>query len=115
DLYEGKHSEIFPRAKHLIATGEITDNIMYGAQHAQNVQTPYIVANLCKLIPEIPAMLVSRSIGNIVSSLSMDDFQAEEINEETDEIVDEPRDEVSQIINVQQEIIDQITKNSNLA
>lgn len=115
DLYEGKHSEIFPRAKELIEKGEITDNIMYGTQRAQNVQTPYIVANVCKLIPEIPAMLVSRSIGNIVSSLSVDDFQADEINENTDEIVDEPRDEVSKIIHVQQEIIDQIQKNSNLA
>ncbi|MEI3607075.1 hypothetical protein SPD48_15360 [Pseudogracilibacillus sp. SE30717A] len=115
DLYEGKHAEIFPRAKHLIEKGEITDNIMYGTQHAQNVQTPYIVANICKLIPEIPAMLVSRSIGNIVSSLSVDDFQTEEINENTDEIVDEPRDEVSKIIHVQQEIINQIQKNSNLA
>lgn len=114
DLYEGKHSEIFPRAIDLIAKGEITDNIMYGAQQAQNVQTPYIVANLCKLIPEIPAMLVSRSIGNIQSSLSPDDFQAEEINEETDEIVDNPRDEITEMINVQQEIIDQIEKNSNL-
>lgn len=114
DLYEGKHSEIFPRAKHLIEKGEITDNIMYGSQQAQNVQTPYIVANICKLIPEIPAMLVSRSIGNIQSSLSPDDFQAEEINEETDEIVDEPRDEISDIIHVQQEIIDQIQKNSKL-
>src|SRR5699024_9122585 len=77
DLYEGKHSEIFPRAKNLIEKGEIVDNIMHGAQQAQNVQTPYIVANICKLIPEIPAMLVSRSIGNIQSSLSPDDFQAE--------------------------------------
>lgn len=115
DLYEGKHSEIFPRAKNLIEKGEITDNIMYGTHHAQNVQTPYIVANLCKLIPEIPAMLVSRSIGNIQSSLSVDDFQANEINEKTDEIVDNPRDEISDMIHVQQELIDQITKNSKLA
>ncbi|MDY0395414.1 hypothetical protein ACFSMW_13465 [Virgibacillus halophilus] len=115
DLYEGKHSEIFPRAKELIKKGEIIDNIMYGTQHAQNVQTPYIVANICKLIPEIPAMLVSRSIGNIQSSLSPDDFQADEINQDTDEIVDNPRDDVSEIIHVQQEVINQIQKNSNLA
>lgn len=115
DLYEGKHSEIFPRAKELIEKGEIVDNIMYGTQRAKNVQTPYIVANICKLIPEIPAMLVSRSIGNIQTSFSPDDFQAENINSDTDEIVDEPRDEVSKIINVQQEVIDQIQKNSHLA
>ncbi|MTW85616.1 hypothetical protein F3157_08060 [Virgibacillus dakarensis] len=115
DLYEGKHSEIFPRAKNLIEKGEIIDNIMYGTQQAQNIKTPYIVANICKLIPEIPAMLVSRSIGNIQSSLSPDDFQAGEINADTDEIVDEPRGDVSKIIHVQQEVIDQIQKNSNLA
>src|SRR5699024_2754084 len=40
---------------------------------------------------------------------------AEEINASTDEIVDEPRDEISKIIHVQQELIDQIQKNSNLA
>ncbi|WP_068672288.1 hypothetical protein [Oceanobacillus sp. Castelsardo] len=114
-LYEGEHSEIFPRAKELIEKGEIVDNIMYGTQRAQNVKTPYLVANICKLIPEIPAMLVSRSIGNIQSSLSPDDFQAENINSYTDEIVDEPRDDVSEIIHVQQEIINQIQKNSNLA
>lgn len=114
DLYEGKHSNIFSRAKNLIEKGEIVDNIIFGTNQAQNVQTPYIVANISKLIPEIPAMLVSRSIGKLQSSLSMDDFQAGEINAETDEIIDEPRDEASKIIHVQQELIDQIEKNSNL-
>lgn len=116
DLYEGNHSKIFSRAKDLIEKGEIVDEIIYGTKKAQNVQTPYIVANISKLIPEIPAMLVSRSIGNIQTSFSPDDFQAENINAETQEIVDDPRhQDAKKIIDVQQEVIRQIEKNSNLA
>lgn len=115
DLYEGNHSNIFSRAKDLIEKGEIVDNIIFGTQKAQNVQTPYIVANICKLVPEIPAMLVSRSIGNVQTSFSPDDFQTENINEETKEIVDDPRNsDIKGIIDVQQDIIRQIEKNSNL-
>lgn len=114
DLYEGKHSEIFPRAKHLIEQGEITDNIMYGSHKAQNIQTPYIVANVCKLIPEIPATLVSRSIGKIESSLSVDEEQLENINFETEEEIEQPVTNESDVVHVQQDIIDQIQKNSKL-
>src|SRR5699024_12069620 len=46
---------------------------------------------------------------------SQDDFQAENINDGTGEIVDEPRDDVSRVFQGQQEVIDQIQKNSNLA
>ena len=116
DLYEGNHSKIFSRAKDLIEKGEIVDNIIFGTQKAQNVQTPYIVANISKLIPEIPAMLVSRSIGNIQTSFSPDDFQAENINAKTEEIVDDPKhQDARNIIDVQQDLIRQIEKNSNLA
>lgn len=116
-LYEGKHSEIFERAKELIDKGEIVDKIINGSKKTANVKTPYVVANICKLIPEIPAMLVSRSIGNIQSSLSASDFQNEEVNDNTDELIDGPGDESasSKIINTQQEIIRQIEKNSHLA
>src|SRR5690625_3657069 len=110
DLYEGKHSEIFPRAKNLIDKGEITDNIMYGTHYAQNVQTPYIVANISKLIPEIPAMLVSRSIGQIKSSLFADGIQ--ETNTDTDDLIDTPDNEG--VLNTQQELIKQIVDNSRL-
>lgn len=68
DLYEGKHAHIFSRAKRLIEQGEIVDVITEGTQVAKNVQTPYIMANISKLIPEIPAMLVSRSIGEVRGS-----------------------------------------------
>ncbi|WP_342537343.1 hypothetical protein [Sporosarcina sp. FSL K6-3508] len=115
-LYEGRHSEIFERAKELIEKGEIVDNIINGVPKTANVKTPYIVANICKLIPEIPAMLVSRSIGTIQTSVSPDDFQNDEVNEETDDMIDGPADgtESSKIIHAQQEVVRQIENNSKL-
>lgn len=118
DLYEGKHSEIFPRAKELIEKGEITDNIMYGAHYAQNVQTPYIVANISKLIPEIPAMLVSRSIGDIKSSLFTESTQNLDVDTDdatddaADPLIDSPDNE--EVANMQQKLIKQICDNSKL-
>ena len=115
-LYEGRHSEIFERAQELIEKGEIVGNIINGTQKTANVKTPYVVANICKLVAEIPAMLVSRSIGSVETSLSADDLQADEINEETNEIIDGPADgsKSSRIFDVQQEIIRQIERNSQL-
>lgn len=115
DLYEGKHSELFQRAKNLIDKGEIVDNIVEGRQKAINVQTPYIIANISKLIPEIPAMFVARSIGQINSSISSTEEQNEDANEETDEIIEGGQGaENADIDNLQQELIDQIEKNSKL-
>lgn len=115
DLYDGKHSELFSRAKRLIETGEIIDNIVEGKQVAKNVQTPYIVANISKLIPEIPAMLVARSIGKINSSITSDEEHNDSANEETNEIIEGGQGaENSKIDNLQQELIEQIEKNSKL-
>lgn len=114
-LYEGDHGELFPRAKELIANGEIIGNIIDGTQKSINVRTPYIIANVSKLIPEIPAMLVSRSIGKIKSSIVSSDKQNESVNEETDDLVDEGTGTINENFdNVQDEIIKQISKNSNL-
>lgn len=116
DLYEGNHSTLFSRAKDLIAKGEIVDNITEGSVQAQNVQTPYIIANISKLIPEIPAMLVSRSIGKLGTSLTQDDEQVAAVNEKTDSLIDGTDDETvnGTILDVQQELIRQIGLNSNL-
>lgn len=115
DLYEGNHSEVFPRAKRLIEKGEIIDNIVEGARVAQNVQTPYIIANISKLIPEIPAMFVARSIGKINSSIQSTEEQNKAVNEETDEIIEGGQGAGNEEIdNLQQELIDQIEKNSRL-
>jgi hypothetical protein len=116
DLYEGNHSKIFSRAKELIEKGEIIDNIIDGVKQGQNVRTPYIMANVSKLIPEIPAMCVSRSIGHIATSLEKDVEQNAEANHVTDNLIDGPTgNPVSdEILNLQQELIRQIEINSNL-
>ncbi|WP_339233837.1 hypothetical protein [Oceanobacillus sp. FSL W7-1281] len=106
DLYEGNHSQLFSRAKRLIEKGEITDEIIYGTHESQNVQTPYIIANVSKLIPEIPAMLVSRSIGNIQTSLSSDDYDSEDDTRAEDENYEN--------LTTQQEAIRDIESNSHL-
>lgn len=106
DLYEGNHAKLFSRAKELIEKGEIVDEIIYGTQKSQNVKTPYIIANISKLIPEIPAMLVSRSIGNIQTSLSSDDYDAPE--------EERPEDENYDLLTTQQEVIRDIESNSHL-
>jgi hypothetical protein len=115
DLYEGNHSQLFQRAKQLIENGEIIDNIVEGKQKAKNVQTPYIIANISKLIPEIPAMFVARSIGKINSSIDSTEEQNEEANEETGDIIEGGQgSKNSKIDNLQQELIEQIEKNSKL-
>lgn len=115
DLYEGNHSQLFSRAKDLIAKGEIVDSITEGPVQAQNVQTPYVIANVSKLIPEIPAMLVSRSIGRLGTSLKKDAEQIAAVNAVTDGLIDEGEGEANtEILDVQQELIRQIELNSNL-
>lgn len=115
DLYEGKHADIFQRAKDLIDKGEIIDTIVEGKQKALNVQTPYIIANVSKLIPEIPAMLVARSIGRVKSSINSTEEQNEAANEDTSDLIDEGEGVVNEEIdNLQDELIKQIAKNSNL-
>lgn len=75
DMYYGKHSQIFERAKQLVEDGEIVDNI-YAGKTKGNTRTPYLMANVSKLICEIPALLVSNSVGKL--SLDTDQsFQAE--------------------------------------
>lgn len=63
DLYDGKHHEIFPRAKDLITKGEVVQVLESGMHTAVKQQPPYIVANVAKLVIDIPSMLVSRAIG----------------------------------------------------
>lgn len=67
DLYYGKHGELFPRAAELIKNGEIVDNIYNGqtTNPAGNVQTPYLIANACKVICKVPASMVSRAVGKL--------------------------------------------------
>lgn len=74
DLYEGNHAEIFPRAVKHIKDGEIISDLMEIAKSGKSTKghIPYIVANVSRLIPEIPAMLVSRSIGRVSPANDVD-------------------------------------------
>lgn len=116
DLYRGNHSAIFERAQKLIEDGEIIDNILNKSPETMFNKSPYIVANITKLIVDVPAMLVSRSIGKIDSGLTADDAQNAATNSETDDSIEGPKDNTinGTILDVQRELIAQIVKNSKL-
>jgi hypothetical protein len=115
-LYDGEHTDLFGRAKDLVDKGEIVDNITEGKRQAQNVRPPYIIANVAKLIPEIPATLVARSIGKIQSSVKSTDEQNESLNDETKDLLDGTDDNTfnGAVLDAQNELIKQINKNSKL-
>lgn len=117
DLYEGNHSELFPRAQKLIEKGELVDNIFSKQMEVPFVQTPYIVANVSKLIIDVPAMLVSRSIGKIDTGYGKDQDQIDRSNAETYNAIEGAADSGpinSEILNLQQELIRQIVLNSKM-
>lgn len=90
DLYEGNHHELFPRAKNLIKRGEIID--VYadkdGNPSAKNIRTPYIMLNVAKMIVDVPAMFVSRSIGQIKTNHSATSIGQQEMNNDNNNIDD---------------------------
>ncbi|EHL7177383.1 hypothetical protein KEI92_001516 [Staphylococcus pseudintermedius] len=128
NLYEGNHHEIFPRAKELIENGEIID--VYSASGdsttSKNVRTPYIMLNMCRIIVDIPSLLVSRSIGQFktnyprTSKTVADQQESNENNtndnEQEIELIEgtETDDINGQITDPQQELIEQIIKNSKI-
>lgn len=120
-LYEGLHHEIFERAKRLVERGEIVDHLLYGSTEAKKSKTPYIVANISKIIPEVTATLVARSIGEITSSIqdpkTVDEVASQDnVEESTDDLIDGTDDQTTNgvIENLQEEMIQQIITNSNL-
>lgn len=83
DLYDGKHHELFPRAKHLIERGEIVD--VYADDTSgtpRNIRTPYIMLNISKIIADIPSMFVSRSIGQFKTNHGIQSVTQNEMIEE---------------------------------
>ena len=62
-LYDGDHQDLFPRAKHLKNDGEVTSVLEHGFVKGKKIQPPYLIANVSKLVCDIPAMLVSRAVG----------------------------------------------------
>lgn len=106
-LYDGDHAPLFERAKRLVEQGEITDQIIEGSTVAKQIKTPYIVANVCKIIVDVPAMLVSRAVGQVTTSTALDDFETD-LDQEDDE------DEFTDPLEKQKDIIKGIVKRSNL-
>lgn len=114
DIYKGKHAKHFERAKQLIQSGEIIEHgndKVLGPGVPTNIRTPYIVMNISKLIVDTPAILISRSIGKISSSIPSDEEQNDAATTEAEELVDGH----GSFDDVQNETIRQIEKNSKLA
>ncbi|REH82314.1 hypothetical protein DOS79_01165 [Staphylococcus felis] len=123
-LYEGKHHELFPRAKELIEKGEIIDVYSNADNYtSKNVRTPYLMLNICRVIVDVPSLLVSRSIGQFKTNYSRtsDTLQKQQDSEITDDFSDTDLIEGTKtndingiVVDPQQELIDQVIKNSKL-
>ncbi|WP_239709402.1 MULTISPECIES: hypothetical protein [unclassified Mammaliicoccus] len=115
DLYDGRHSKLFDRAKVLIEQGEIIDRIEYGDVKAQNVQTPYIVVNISKMIVDIPTLFITRSMGKLQTNYPINEIEDDEdFNTEDNHIEGTQDDSLNgELFDLQQETLDQIEVNSN--
>lgn len=115
DLYDGRHSKLFDRAKALIEQGEIIDRIEYGDVKAQNVQTPYIVVNISKMIVDIPTLFITRSMGKLQTNYPINEIEDDEdFNIEDNHIEGTQDDSLNgELFDLQQETLDQIEVNSN--
>ncbi len=116
DLYDGKHANIFPRAKELISKGEIIDILQYGEYNAKNVMTPYLMLNICKIIVDTPSLLISRGIGKVKTNFPNKEELANDTTTEEAKMIEGTVDNSynSEVIDLQQETIDQIVKNSKI-
>lgn len=115
DLYDGRHSKLFDRAKALIEQGEIIDRIEYGDVKAQNVQTPYIIVNISKMIVDIPTLFITRSMGKLQTNYPINEIEDDEdFNTEDNHIEGTQDDSLNgELFDLQQETLDQIEVNSN--
>ena len=128
-LYEGRHHELFPRAINLIEQGEIID--VYSTQNqvaSKNVRTPYLMINISRVIVDLPSMLVARTLNGIKTNYPNNSLaQQDMLNETQQATVDtqtqgqeqfieqtETNDFNGQTTDKQQEVIDQIKKNSKI-
>jgi len=116
DLYKGKHANHFNRAKQLIEKGEIVDYLEGGKREAVNVRTPYLVVNISRIICDIPALLISRSLDDIKTNHKHEEATVRASTTEEDEIIEGTRDDSynEAVTDLQQELLDQIVTHSNL-
>ncbi|WP_204207307.1 hypothetical protein [Mammaliicoccus sciuri] len=117
DLYDGRHSKLFDRAKALIEQGEIIDRIEYGDVKAQNVQTPYIVVNISKMIVDIPTLFITRSMGKLQTNYPINEIEDDDEFNTDDKHIEGTQDDTfnSELFDLQQETLDQIETNSNFS
>lgn len=117
DLYDGRHSKLFDRAKALIDQGEIIDRIEYGDVKAKNVQTPYIVVNISKMIVDIPTLFITRSMGKLQTNYPINEIEDDEEFDADDQHIEGTQDDTfnSELFDLQQETLDQIETNSNFS
>ncbi|MEX5936082.1 hypothetical protein [Mammaliicoccus sciuri] len=117
DLYDGRHSKLFDRAKALIDQGEIIDRIEYGDVKAKNVQTPYIVVNISKMIVDIPTLFITRSMGKLQTNYPINEIEDDEEFDTDDQHIEGTQDDTfnSELFDLQQETLDQIETNSNFS
>lgn len=115
DLYDGRHSKLFDRAKALIEQGEIIDRIEYGDVKAQNVQTPYIVVNISKMIVDIPTLFITRSMGKLQTNYPINEIEDDEDFNTEDNHIEGTQDDSlnAELFDLQQETLEQIEVNSN--
>lgn len=117
DLYDGRHSKLFDRAKALIDQGEIIDRIEYGDVKAKNVQTPYIVVNISKMIVDIPTLFITRSMGKLQTNYPINEIEDDDEFNTDDQHIEGTQDDSfnSELFDLQQETLDQIETNSNFS
>ncbi|MFE8113065.1 hypothetical protein [Mammaliicoccus sciuri] len=117
DLYDGRHSKLFDRAKALIDQGEIIDRIEYRDVKAKNVQTPYIVVNISKMIVDIPTLFITRSMGKLQTNYPINEIEDDEEFDTDDQHIEGTQDDTfnSELFDLQQETLDQIETNSNFS
>lgn len=117
DLYDGFHSKLFDRAKAQIESGEIIDRIEYGDVKAQNVQTPYIVVNISRMIVDIPTLFITRSLGKMQTNYPINEMEREDDFETDEEHIVGASNNVFEdnLFDLQQETLDQIETNSNFS
>ncbi|WP_323706579.1 hypothetical protein [Mammaliicoccus sciuri] len=117
DLYDGRHSKLFDRAKSLIDQGEIIDRIEYGDVKAKNVQTPYIVVNISKMIVDIPTLFITRSMGKLQTNYPINEIEDDDEFNTDDQHIEGTQDDTfnSELFDLQQETLDQIEANSNFS
>lgn len=115
-LYKGQHSQIFARAKELIQKGEVIDYLENGQKDTDNVRTPYLVYNISRIICDVPALLISRSIGEILTNYKYQEATERANTTKDTEMLEGTRDDSfnEDLVDLQQQLINQIVSNSKL-